>query len=133
MKTIHIIAEDKVGLLADISYILGKSRVNIDSLHVDVIAKKSIITLLVKDREKAKEVLEAAGYKITEENTVVIKLKDEPGQLSKITNILAQDGVNINNVSMLSRDGTDTILAVSVDKVKKAETTLSEWIVKTEN
>src|SRR3989339_1778857 len=115
MKTIHIIAEDKVGLLADISYILGKSRVNIDSLHVDVIAKKSIITLLVKDREKAKEVLEAAGYKITEENTVVIKLKDEPGQLSKITNILAQDGVNINNVSMLSRDGTDTILAVSVD------------------
>ncbi len=133
MKTIHIIAEDKVGLLADISYILGKSRVNIDSLHVDVIAKKSIITLLVKDREKAKEVLEAAGYRITEENTVVIKLKDEPGQLSKITNILAQDGVNINNVSMLSRDGTDTILAVSVDKVKKAETTLSEWIVKTEN
>jgi len=133
MKTIHIVAEDKVGLLADISYILGKSRVNIDSLHVDVIAKKSIITLLVKDREKAKEVLEAAGYKITEENTVVIKLKDEPGQLSKITNMLAQDGVNINNVSMLSRDGTDTILAVSVDKVKKAETALSEWIVKTED
>ncbi|MCX6773186.1 MAG: ACT domain-containing protein [Candidatus Micrarchaeota archaeon] len=53
MKQITIVADDKVGLLADISYILGKARVNIDAISVEVHGGKAIISLTFKDDKKA--------------------------------------------------------------------------------
>lgn len=129
MKTITIVSDDKIGLLADISYILGKARVNIESINVDVIAKKSIITLTIGDPLKAKEMLEASGYKVAEANSVVVKLSDQPGELAKITNMLAKEGVNIENVHMLSRDSKLTVLAIAVDKPKKASNLLSDIVI----
>lgn len=105
MKSITIVADDKVGLLADISYILGKAKVNIDSLTVDVVAHKAVVVLSVMDSEKGRSVLEASGYKVTEANMVVVKLPDQPGALSDITSVLAKQHVNIENVLTLSRDG----------------------------
>jgi len=129
MKSITIVADDKVGLLADISYILGKAKVNIDSLNVDVVAHKAVVVLTVMDSEKARSVLEASGYKVTEANMVVVKMPDQPGELSKITGTLAKQHVNIENVLTLSRDGKDTVLAISVDKPKKAAELLKEYLL----
>jgi hypothetical protein len=129
MKYITVVAEDKVGLLADISYILGKSKVNIDAINVDVVAKKAVIVLTVADSTKARAVLEASGYKVAESNMVVIKLPDQPGELSKITGMLAKQSINIENVLTLTRDGKETVLAVAVDKPKKASEILKEYLL----
>lgn len=129
MKTITIISDDKVGLLADISYILAKAGINIESLGVDVVATKAIIMLSVGDDEKARSALEASGYRVTEENMVVVKLSDKPGELSKVTKTLAEKGVNIENVLMLSRDGKNTILSLVVDQPSKASKLLKEYII----
>ena len=130
MKTITIVADDKVGLLADISYILAKANINIEALNVDVVASKAVISLMVKDGEKARQALEASGYKVTEENTVVVKLEDKPGELSKVTKMLAKEKVNIENVLMLSRDGKSTILSVTVDQPAKAQRLLKDYLIK---
>lgn len=132
MKTITIMADDRVGLLADISYLLGKNKINIDSISVDVVAKKAVITITLKDNSKAKTVLEGSGYKIAETNSVVVKLSDKPGELSKITSSLATEGVNIQNVHMVSKDGVNTILALTVDKPKKAVKLLDQYLLNKE-
>jgi len=132
MKYITVVAEDKVGLLADISYILGKSKVNIDAINVDVVAKKAVIVLTVADSTKARAVLEASGYKVAESNMVVIKLPDQPGELSKITGMLAKQSINIENVLTLTRDGKETVLAIAVDKPKKAGELLKEYLLNKE-
>ena len=129
MKSVTIVSEDKVGLLADISYILGKAKVNIESISVDVVAGKAIITLTVRDPVKSKDVLERNGYTVAESNVLVIKLADKPGELSKITNMLAGEDVSIHNVHMLSRDGKNTVLAIVVDKPKKASKMLDEYLI----
>jgi len=129
MKSVTIVSEDKVGLLADISYVLGKAKVNIESISVDVVAGKAIITLTIQDPMKAKDVLERNGYTVAESNVLVIKLADKPGELSKITNMLAGEHVSIHNVHMLSRDGKNTVLAIIVDKPKKASKMLDEYLI----
>jgi len=53
MHSITIVADDRVGLLADISYILGTTHINIESISVSAIGGKAVITLLVKNPEKA--------------------------------------------------------------------------------
>lgn len=129
MKSITIVADDKVGLFADISYILGKAKVNIAALSVDVVARKAVVMLTVPDSKKAKQVLEASGYAVTEANMVVVKLPDQPGELSRITTSLARQGINIENVQTLSRDGKDTVLGILVDKFKKANEVLKPYLL----
>jgi len=132
MKTLTIIADDRVGLLADISYILGKAKINIENISVDVLGGKAIITLAVADRERAKSVLEAANYKVSDVESIVIKLPDKPGELSRITNILAKDGINITNVHMITKDGKNTVIALIVDKPRKAEVLLKDFLLAAE-
>jgi len=129
MKTVTIVSEDKVGLLADISYILAKANINIESLNVDVVGGKAVIMLSVKDEVKARSALEASNYKVNADNTIVIKLNDQPGELSKVTRMLADEGVNIENVLMLSRDSKNTILSMSVDKLAKAQKLLKQYMI----
>ncbi len=132
MKTLTIVSEDKVGLLADISYILSKSKINIESVNVEVVAGKAIITLNLSDAEKGKSVLESANYKVEAVNAVIVKLTDQPGELSRITALLSKEGINIINAQTLSRDGTNTILSLSVDKPKRATTLLKEFLMNSE-
>ena len=49
MKSLTIVADDRVGLLSDISYVLGKSKINIESISVDVIGNKAVIVLTIKN------------------------------------------------------------------------------------
>ncbi|MEM2949315.1 MAG: ACT domain-containing protein [Candidatus Bilamarchaeaceae archaeon] len=132
MKPLVIVADDKVGLLADISYILGKAKINIESINVDVVGGKAIISLTVSDRERAKSILEASSYKVNELEGLVLKLADKPGELSKITSMLSKEGVNITSVHMVSRDGTNTVISMTVDKPRKAEHILRDYLITTE-
>lgn len=133
MKTITVVADDKVGLLADISYILAKSKINIESVTVDVVASKAIISLSLSDIPKGKAVLESANYKVEEANAVVIKLPDNPGELSKITEMLAKDGISIQGLHTLSKDGKTTIVAILVDKPRRTNTLLEKLLITNES
>jgi hypothetical protein len=132
VKTLTIVADDKVGLLADISYVLAKSKINIDSVNVDVVAGKAIISLGIHDAIKAKQVIEAAGYSVEEANSVVIKLPDNPGELSRVTDMLSKDGIGIQSVHTLSKDGKTTVIALLVDKPRRANTLLDKYLITNE-
>ncbi len=132
MKTLTVVADDKVGLLADISYILAKSKINIESVNVEVVAGKAIIALGVADAVKGKQVVEAAGYKVEEANSIVIKLPDNPGELSNVTNLLSKDGISVQSVHTLSKDGKTTVIALLVDKPRRATTLLDKYLITNE-
>jgi hypothetical protein len=133
VKSITIIADDKVGLLADISYVLAKSKINIDTINVDVVGGKAIISLGLSDAEKGKTVVEAAGYKVEDQNGVVLKLPDKPGELNRITSLLAKEGVSIHHVHILSKDGANTVLSLVVDKPKRAALVLKPHLITNES
>ncbi|MBU0591216.1 hypothetical protein KKF81_02010 [Candidatus Micrarchaeota archaeon] len=129
MKQITIVADDKVGLLADLSYILAKAKINIETINADAVAGKSIITLGLSDTVRGKEVLQSSGYKVEDTNAVIIKLEDRPGELNKITATLSKEGVAISNVRMLSKDGKTTVLSMLVDKPKRAMNLMKEHLL----
>lgn len=133
MKVLTIVADDKVGLLADISYILSKSKVNIDSVNVDVVSGKAIITLSLSDVVKGRSVLEASGYSVEGGEAVVVKLPDQPGELNRVTAMLSKEGINIENVHTLSKDGKSTVLSIRTDKPKKAMALLKDVLITRES
>ena len=128
MKQITVVVDDKVGLLADISYLLGRSKVNIDAIGVGVVGGKSIVTLSVKDNKRALEVLAANGYLCLEADSLVAKLENKPGELAKMSRLLADNKVNIENITVLSQDENYSVYSLRVDKPSKAEKLLAPYI-----
>ena len=129
MKQIAVVADDRVGLLADISYILGKARINIDSIVVQVHGGKAVIDLTVKDDEKASRMLSSNGYNVLSSEVLLVKLQDEPGELSKLSTKLREAGVNIESLYMIARGGGFCVNALKVDKPKKAKKLLASFLM----
>ncbi len=128
MKQITILVDDKVGVLADISFILGKAHINIESIDVNVAGGKAVINLLVKDPERATSLLHANGYKVMESDIIVVHLTDRPGELSKVSKMLSENGVNIESVHLLTRGDSLTLYSLKLDKQAKGEKLLEPYI-----
>jgi hypothetical protein len=129
VKNLAIVADDKVGLLADISYILAKSKINIESLSVDVIGGKAIISMIVSDVVKGKDVVQGAGYKVEDPNTTIVKFAEKPGELERITGMLSKEGLNVQNVNVIAKDDRMSVLGISTDKPKKAAMILRTYLI----
>ncbi|MFA6489264.1 MAG: hypothetical protein WCT52_01135 [Candidatus Micrarchaeia archaeon] len=130
MKQITIVAEDKVGLIADISYILGKARINIETIMVEVYGGKAVINLTVKDEVKAARLLAANNYRVLESELLTFKVKDEPGKLAEVSKLLREAHVNTENLYQITHGNGFAINAIKVDKPKKARKLLAQYLVK---
>ena len=125
MKQVTVVAQDKVGVIADISFILGSAKINIESILAVSSDGKAIITLLLKDGEKAVRLLKSNGYHVLESEVFLIRLKDEPGALSRVSSLLGEKKVNIASLYVVARDRGYSIVALKVDKPRKAKRLLA--------
>jgi len=134
MKTVTVIAEDRVALLADISYVLGKSNVNIDGLNVEIVGGKAVISLSVRDPKKARDILQRNGYNTVDMGSIVIKVTDHvSGGMARITERLTKAKVHIENLSMLSSSASEGVFALQVDKPRKAAKVLWDAVLLNQN
>lgn len=127
MKSVTIVSDDRVGLLADISYILGKSSINIDGLSVDVVGGRAVISLEVKDPRRASDVLQCNGFRTTSLDSIIIKVSNDA--MEEITEMLEGEKVQVKEMNSLSSDAEDSIYAISVDKPRKAAKMLSAFLL----
>ena len=132
MKEISIITDDRVGLLADISYILGKAKINIESIAASAVGGKAVLSIVVKDYDRAKQVLENNNFRVTAGNVIFVKLEDKPGMLAEIAKMLAEDGINVENLHLVSKDGKHTIVGLTVSNPKKTKSILAEYLIEHE-
>src|SRR5512137_818874 len=100
MQGITVVADDRVGLLADISYILGTTHINIESISVSAIGGKAVITLLVKNPEKAESVLKNNGFSVSSGNVLFFRVEDKPGALAAVAKRLADNKINGENLTL---------------------------------
>lgn len=131
MKTVVVVAEDRVGLLSDISYILGKSNINIEGLTVEVVGKKAVMAFTVKDYWRARMVLEKNKFMVAESESLVVKLPNRSGVLDMLADRLANESISIENLHTLSSDGDGGVFALNVDKPRKAVRIMSDILLST--
>lgn len=126
-----MVAEDKVGLLADISYILGKARINIDSLSAEVQGNKCLIDLSVKDEARATSLLTSNGYQVLKADVLVVKIKNEPAQMAQFAARLAKEKINTLSMRLITKEGGYDTYALQVDHTAKAKRALAPYMKKT--
>ena len=96
--TVHQISlflENKPGRLAAICRTLTESGVDIDSLSLADTPDFGIVRLLVDRWEKARDVLQSAGFGVNVREVVAISAPDEPGALARILEAVDATGANV--------------------------------------
>ncbi|MFH0971669.1 MAG: ACT domain-containing protein [Candidatus Micrarchaeota archaeon] len=125
-KEITVVAKDRIGLLADVSEALSSKNINIDSISVESTNRTAIIRLVVQKTSEAKKALESLGMKVMDSGVLVIGMPNHPGELAKLSRILADQKMSIQSVFVLNKEGEQTVLALKVDNYSGAKRILRE-------
>lgn len=95
-KEIVVTAENKVGMLANMSKILADHGINIEGVAGYEMGSEAKVMIVADDTLRAKEALEKAGYKnIKEYEVVIVDLENKPGALKSITAKMAAEKIDI--------------------------------------
>lgn len=121
MKELVVVAKDQPGELNKVADTLGKSGVNMLALCAYSVEGQGRIHFVVNDHAKGKDVLKKLNYKVTEGDVLMLELKHSPGELARITSLLAKGGINIDLLYGSGSTYPSAQLVLRVKDVKKAE------------
>lgn len=125
MRDLTIALENRPGALAEMGDALGRAGVSIEGGGAFVVEGQGVAHLLFEDGEAARKVLEAAGIRVVAEHEVLVQRlnQSQPGQLGKITRLMAEAGVNIE---VLYSDHDHQLILV-VDDIAKGRAVSEAW------
>jgi hypothetical protein len=131
MKDLAIRLENRPGALAEMGEALGRAGVSVEGGGAFVVDGRGIAHFLFEDAEAARKALEDAGIDVLADREVLVqRLKqDRPGQLGKISRLMADAGVNIE---VIYSDHQNQLILV-VDDPEKGRTISEDWTRSTDS
>jgi hypothetical protein len=125
MKDLAIRLENRPGALAEMGEALGKAGVSVEGGGAFVFDGQGVAHFLFEDAAAARRALEAKGIVVLAEREVLVqKLRqDQPGQLGKISRLMAEAGVNIE---VIYSDHQNQLILV-VDDYDKGRAVSEMW------
>jgi hypothetical protein len=95
IKQLSIFSENKPGRLAAVSKALMEERINILAFSIAEGAGYGVIRVIVDKPEMGLEKLHRAGFMVRFTDVMAVEMKDKPGGLYELTQMLSDAGVNI--------------------------------------
>jgi hypothetical protein len=124
MMEISMELPDVPGSLAKVTEALAEANINIETIcAIGRVAPN--VALVTKQVPQAKAVLDKLGINYSVSELLKMVLPDEPGVLAQFSRRLADAGVNMNSIYILSKFRGETELVFSVDDPVKARETLN--------
>ena len=117
---------NKVGLMAEISAALSKSKINIISLFGIETGDLAIIMLITSDNAAAKKLLKKMGADAGAIDVVTIEMPNKPGEFSKVSDIIAQAGIDIYTVMGTAGSARNSTIVLKTSDDKKVLTLLNK-------
>ena len=97
MRDLTIRLENRPGALAEMGEALGSAGVSVEGGGAFLFDGKAIAHFLFEDTVAARKALAAKGIEVLADREVLVQRlnQDQPGQLGKISRLMADAGVNI--------------------------------------
>ncbi|HPZ83496.1 MAG TPA: ACT domain-containing protein [Thermogutta sp.] len=129
MKIIQLslFLENKPGQLLRICQILAQAQLNLVTLCLADTQQFGILRLILRDWQKAKELLEAHGFVATTTEVVAIEVEDRPGGMARILEILAERQINIEYLYAFTfKRGDKAVVVFRFDRPDEAIAALQQ-------
>ena len=130
-QQLSIFMENKPGQLVKVTQTLKDAQIDIRAMSLADTKDFGIVRMIVSDTDKAQEAMREAGFMSTITQVMCIAMDDQPGGLSKITELMAQAEVNIDYLyACITVIGKDAYIVMHVDDEKKASQVLADAGIK---
>ncbi len=94
-KQVSVFLENKPGRLANVLSALARDKVNVTALSVMDSHEHSVLRAVVNDPARAVAVLNGLGVSHAESEVLVVELRNQPGALAHVCEVLAAEHINI--------------------------------------
>jgi len=118
LKQFDISVNNRPGEIAKVTDILASNGINIMAIASER-CENPIIRIVTDDDQSTRSALSKANMKFREHELTVIELTDRPGELAKMAKRLAQAGINVESIHILSKGTKTTSIALVTDNHKK--------------
>jgi len=125
MRDLTIRLENRPGALAEMGEALGSAGVSVEGGGAFVFDGQGIAHFLFADAAAARTALAAKGIEVLEDREVLVQRlnQDQPGQLGKISRMMAEAGVNIE---VIYSDHQNQLILV-LDDPEKGRAVSEAW------
>ncbi len=95
-KQITVFLENKPGRLANVLSALAREKVNITALSVMDKHEHSVLRMVSDDPAKTAQLVQALNTPYTETDVLIVELRNQPGALAHVCEVLAAEHVNVD-------------------------------------
>jgi hypothetical protein len=124
--------ENTPGRLARVSGILTREKINIRAITISSFGERGFFNILVDDPKLAQKVLTREGLQADLREVIAVIIDDRPGGMDKLVQLLAAEGINIENAYGFVLESNKTaVFVVDVPDPEHAEKILKAHKFKT--
>lgn len=121
VKQISIFIENRSGRLREVAEILGKNKINIRALSLADTSDYGILRLILDKPEEALVVLKKANFTLSETDVIAVEVKDSPGGLAEVLNILGNAGINVEYMyAFVEKSSDNAVMIFRIEDIEKA-------------
>jgi hypothetical protein len=126
LKQISVFLENRPGILADLTTLLGDHGINIRALSIAETRDFGVIRMIVPDPALTADLLYEKGYSIQVVEVLAVEVTDEPGGLGKALSELASEHLNVDYLyTFMNKVADDAVIVLRADNLDYACTVLS--------
>lgn len=111
-RELVIRAENRVGLLGDITRLLSDMGISLVAVAVRAEDREATLYLLTNAQLFARDALRRAGFSVEEREVVVLELPHHPGFLCRVAEALARKGLDLQELYATVSEGSAKSLVV---------------------
>ena len=129
MRQISIVTKSTPGVLVKITELMAARNINITDIEAESLGEMGVVVMTVDQYDMALKALRDAGFNAISEESLLVRIKDEPGALAKLAKRFGSAGINIRGIHIINRDGDNSIVAISTERTEDAIKIIEDILV----
>lgn len=118
---ISVFLENRSGSLSEVTGILAEGGINIHALALADISEFGVLRLIIDEPDRATSVLRDNGFTFSKTEVIAVEVKDRPGELHRILEILKGCDINVEYMyAYVRHSGEQAIMIFRFDNVTAA-------------
>lgn len=128
-NNITVVAEDRVGLLAELTGLLAKNGINLTNIEIQTVGTDALVRLGTDRCDDCLRVLSEENYHVVSEDLVLLRVADQPGALAVIAKRLADQKIDIRSLIVVQRHQGFAVMGVGCSDNDLARSLLQDVLI----
>ena len=125
LQQISVFFENRPGVLAELTALLGEGGVNIRALSIAESRDFGVVRMIVPDPASVAALLDEKGYSIQVVEVLAVEVTDEPGGLGRALRELAEERLNVDYLyTFMNKLSENAVIVLRIDNLDYARSVL---------